>query len=184
MLQTKWGTLISAGEQTMVSEMILLWGHIGKHCSGFLIVQSSAIIMQSNITGFSIWYDYDWGKYALEVIFTKDTLISRPHGQAMGCFCEDLGKNWSHYNSTHCSFMIQILKILYCSYIWKLSSHGTGKTMTWLDYLNQSQNQMNFHKLSNMSSLTNYLWNGSLLTNNMKIQQMFRNDKHFFLFWI
>ena len=68
-------------------------------------IQSGALMMWYNITGYCIHHYKDWGRIKTEAHYKSGfeytkTPTSRPSGRAMGCLCDDLEENWPRYNGT------------------------------------------------------------------------------------
>ena len=66
----------------------------------FVIVEWNAVITRSNIVKYYINNYRNWGRISIRCWTQKKTAIPRPHGRAMGVFCEYLWENVPHYNDT------------------------------------------------------------------------------------
>ena len=58
-----------------------------------IVVKCAAVITRSSIKWYYIQYISDWIRIYIRINTHKRHLISRPDGRAMGCFCEEFGKN-------------------------------------------------------------------------------------------
>ena len=63
-------------------------------------IQSSAVIMRSNILIYYINNERNWGRISIRCRTHKRHPIPRPNAWAVGVLCEYLWENWARYNGT------------------------------------------------------------------------------------